>query len=261
MTLRERNRVFEDIGAVRNLVPANFDFAEESDRVERISGQQFSAALPRSLGVTPLLGRWFTETETRPGANSVVVISHHLWQSRFGGARDILGKTVGIDGKATSVIGVMPDRFVFFDPAAEFWIPLAVDEGSSNRYLSLAGRLKPGVTLQQAQQEMNSIAAGLAREFPTTDKDWGIKVIALQQFYVGWVRKPLLILQGVVAFVLLIACANVAGLLLTQAAARSREASMRTALGATRWHIVRQYVTESVLLSVTGGVFGIGLAY
>ncbi len=261
ITLREHNQAFEDIGAVRNLVPANFGFADGSAQVERISGQQFSAALSRALGVNPLLGRWFTEVETRPGASPVVVISYHLWQSRFGSGRDILGKTVNIDGKATPIIGVMPKGFVFFDPAAEFWVPLVVDQGSSNRYLWLAGRLKGAATLRQAQDEMNSIAAGLAEKSPNTNQGWGIRVIALQKFYVGWVRKPLLVLQGVVAFVLLIACANVAGLLLTQATARSKEAAVRTALGASRWHIVRQYVTESVLLSFAGGVLSIGLAY
>jgi predicted permease len=265
LALRERNRVFEYIGGFQYGLSENLRVgSDDSGVAEQVSGQRLTAALPPTLGVSPLLGRWFTDAEAQPGAAATIVIGYRLWQRRFAGAPDVIGKTVRLDGAVTTIIGVMRDGFEFFNQEAEYWAPIRFLPSvlrSPTRFVMVAARLKPGVSFEQAQHEMNSVAAGFAEAFPNTNKDWGIKLEPLQDAYVGWLKKPLLILQGVVAFVLLIACANVAGLLLAQAAARDKEVSVRAALGSSRWRIVRQFLTESVLLSLLGGALGVALAF
>jgi putative ABC transport system permease protein len=260
--LRDENRVLEHVGTVGGVEDtANFTGGPEAP--EQVDGQRFSAEVPRALGAKPLLGRWFTEAEAETEARSVIVIGYRLWQRRFHGAADVLGKIVRIDGEAAAIIGVMPDGWMLFNYPAQFWAPYrlgAAARGSPERVLPLA-RLKPGVTMRQAQAEMNRFAAGLAEAFPATNKGWGIRLEPALDVYVGWVRQPLLIVQGVVALVLLIACANVAGLLLAQAAGRKQELAVRAALGGGRWRIARQFLTESVLLSLAGGLLGMALAY
>jgi putative ABC transport system permease protein len=261
--LREQSRVLEHVGTVGGVDDTATLTGGPGDLPEQVEGQRFSAAVPLALGAKPLLGRWFTAPETEAEANSVVVISYRLWQRRFGGAADVLGKIVRLDGEAAAIIGVMPDGWMLFNYPAQFWAPyrlVPAARGSPDRVLPLA-RLKPGVTMRQAQEEMNRFAAGLAETFPSTNKGWGIRLEPALDVYVGWIRQPLLIVQGVVALVLLIACANVAGLLLAQAAARKKEVAVRAALGAGHWRIARQFLTESILLSLLGGLLGTALAY
>lgn len=228
---------------------------------ERIHGQNATANYFSLLSVAPLHGRVYTPEEDRPGAERVVVLGHRLWIRRFGGDLDIVGKTVTFDADAYTVIGIMPPDFSFFAPESEFWTPLRLNPGmdwsSSGRSLLAFGRLRPGVSLTQAQVEISTIAGQLTQAYPEFDTGWGVNLVPLHEQIVGDVRLALFVLLGAVGFVLLIACANVANLLLARAAARQREIAVRTSLGAGRMRIIRQLLTESLLLSGLGGVLGL----
>src|SRR5947209_10076380 len=214
------------------------------------------------LGADAMLGRTFTPDDAQPGGGDVIILSYGFWQRQFGGARDVIGKSVALDGVKVTIIGVMPPDFKWFikensrsGKPAEFWVPtkLAPRRG---RYLSAVGRLKPGVTFQEAQAEMETITSRLAQEHPEYDTNQGVTLVPVREQLAGEIRTPLLILLGAVVFVLLIACANVANLMLARATARSKEIAIRAALGASRWRVVRQLLIESLLLSFAGGIVG-----
>ena len=261
---KEQSRSFESVGAA-DQDGRDLGVAENGMAAERIEGEGFTPEVFQILGVRPLLGRTFTQEEDQVGAAApVLLISHRLWQRRFASDPNIAGKTIRMGLDTVTILGVMPPDFHLSDENADFWQPLVLNrfqlQGSAP-YLNVVGRLKPGVSAAQAQAEMKSIADQLARNFPTRNKDRGIRVEPLHDALFGWMKQPLWMLEGVVAFVLLIACANVAGLQLARGAARQTEVAVRSALGAGRWRIVRQFLVESVMLSLVGGALGAIVAW
>ncbi len=260
---RAQNHVFEKIG-VYNRNSYNLTGYGEA---ERILTAQVSADLFAALRVNAALGRVFTNDEDKPGATPVVVLSYGLWQRRFGGQSNIVNQALTLNGRSYTVIGVMPQDYAF-PSRVEMWVPvgqLSADPGWQQRGnhpgLYGVGRLKPGVTMQQAQADMNVVAANLAKQYPDSNTSNGIRIRTMMEVMVGdTVKSTLWILFGAVAFVLLIACANIANLLLARATSRRKEMAIRAAMGAGRWRIARQLLTESILLAVVGGGLGLIIA-
>jgi putative ABC transport system permease protein len=230
---------------------------------ERLIGGAVTANFFDVMGMPPVLGRLFAVDHETPGQDSVVVLSYGLWQRRFGGAADVLGRTMTLNGRRRDVIGVMPAALQWPDNA-ELWVPLAPDEQlraqRNSFWLPVIGRLKPGISIEQAQAEMTSIGDRLEHAYPTT-KGYGVYVVGFQEQLIGNIERPLLVLLASVGFVLLIACANLANLMLGRTAARRKELAIRTALGAGRGLLIRQIVTEAFVLALVGGAAGVLLAY
>jgi putative ABC transport system permease protein len=255
---RDQNHVFEDMAAYTE----NDYNLTGLGEPQRLHGVQTTYNLFSVLGVNPILGRSFLPEENTHGARPVAILSFPIWQRRFGGDRGIIGRSIDLDGSSVEVVGVLPPGFSFSENA-EVWSPLDMPY-DPNRRLSLnlqgIGRLKETVSLAQARSEMAGIAARLAELYPATNKNWTVKLVPLQEDVVGEFRTALLVLLGAVVLVLLISCANVANLLLAQAASRQKEVAIRLAIGAARSRIVRQLLTESVILALAGGALGLLLA-
>jgi putative ABC transport system permease protein len=237
--------------------------AEQGGEPERVPRAGVTIRFFDLLGVQPMLGRSFLEEEDRPGSPTAAILSEGLWKRRFGSDRSIVGKTITINARPVTVVGVMAAGFEFPENT-QIWTPAGVnsaEEPRDNRSYSALGRLKPGVELAQAQSQISAINSRLARAFPDTNKGWDAHLVRLHELLVRSVRPSLLILLGAVGCVLLIACANIANLLLVRAAARQKEVAIRTALGAGRGRIVRQMLTESILLSAIGGALGLLLSF
>jgi putative ABC transport system permease protein len=237
-----------------------------NDRPEQLVGLRMGEGLFGLLGARALLGRTLQAEDYQPGKDRVLVLSHKLWQRAFGGDPNVIGRNITLSGESYAVVGVMPPQFQFppfWATRAEMWAPLDLRPRATDRRggsLRVFARLKPGVTLQQAQAEIDAMNKQLALAYPEADAGLNIRVEPLNEKVVGNIRRALLVLSGAVGFVLLIACANVACLLLARLPARQKEAALRVALGASRRRIIRQSLTESLLLSVCGTAVGILLA-
>ncbi|HUQ83570.1 MAG TPA: ABC transporter permease [Gemmatimonadaceae bacterium] len=253
---RDANRTFQALGMWTWSSPS-FTGAGAGG-AERVEGAEVSPNLFGLLGVRPMLGRTFLESEGKAGNDRVVILSYGLWQRRFASDRDIVGKAVTVDLQPYTVVGVMPRGFAFPD-RGQAWVPFVPNkyEAHGNRgYAGAIGRLKSGMTVDAAQRDLDVIMQRLERELPRENEGWRANVITLREDLVGNLRRPLEVFAGAVILLLLIACANVANLTLTRGAARQRELAVRTALGAGRGRIVRQLITESLVLSVSGGLLG-----
>ena len=258
LSWREQTQTFQDLAAIG----FNNYTLTGTGEPEQFSGNPISPALMRVLGLTPVAGRAFTDDEERPSAAPVAMIGEGVWKRRFGADRGLIGRTVILNGAPTTVVGIAPGALNLIS-GGDVYTPLTIDPGKEirlNHVIFTFGRLKPGVSLAQAQAEMNAISIRMGRQYPEI-RDWGIRLISIfDTFVTPELKTGLLVLMCAVLFVLLIACANIANLLLARSAARQTEMAMRTAMGASRNRLVRQMLVESVVLCTAGGVIGFAAA-
>jgi putative ABC transport system permease protein len=257
---RAQSLAFEELAA---MYFKSFNLTD-SGEPERMIGSMVTTNFFQALGVKLIEGREFLPEEERSGSAQVAIIGQGLWQRRFGGDPQIIGKPITLDGRNHTIVGVAPEATRVLQDA-EIWTPLTFDHSEMKvrrfHFLRAIGRLKQGVTLPQAQADIDAVCAGLEKLHPETNKDWRLRLVPMHEYLVGDTRRPLYVLLGAVGLVLLIACANVANLTLAQAARRQKEVALRHALGATRMRLIRQLLTENALLSVTAGAIGLLLAH
>ncbi|HYE71750.1 MAG TPA: ABC transporter permease, partial [Blastocatellia bacterium] len=258
--LRDWQAQSQSFTSLATFVPQSVNLTGRSEP-GRVIGGFVSANFFELLRVNPMLGRTFAKGEDEAGAERVALVNHTVWRDRFGSDPTLIGQTLTLNGQLYTVVGIMPEGFRSPYSEVDIWLPIqnhpnfSADRKATG--LGVMGRLKAGVTIEQAQAEMETIAARLAQEYPETNADRSVNILSLQSLLVERIQSNLLILFGAVGFVLLIACANVANLMLGRAVTRQREMALRAALGATRSRIIRQILTESLILSLTGGTIGL----
>src|SRR3954453_16139408 len=259
---RDRNRSFEQLAAgfVMGAIPRNWSANGDA---RQLKGAMVTAGFFGALGISPVLGRSFSRDDEQIQVDQTVILAHHTWQQVFGGDPSVTGRVVRLDGSPVTIIGVMPTAFDF-PRSADFWYPTPMRHASLNRrfahFLFVVGRLRPGLTQADAQRDLDSIASQPGVDFPSTNKGWGMHLQPLEEQIVGGVRPVLWMLLGAVGLVLLIACVNIANLLLAPYGARQRELATRIAIGAIRGRILRQLLTENLLLAAIAGGLAIAIA-
>jgi putative ABC transport system permease protein len=260
---RQRTRTFDSIGIFRY---RGFTLTREGE-ADRVSSVDVSPVLFRLLGVAPVVGRIFTDDEERPANGRPVILSHGAWMRRFGGDPGVLGRSLRLDDATHTVVGVMPQDFQFppTDREVELWSPLTLDltalASRPHRMYQAIGRLTTGATIDEARQDMAAVASGIARENPDTQEGWGVTIVPAHEQVVGKIGETLWILFGAVVLVLVIACANIANLLLARSARAARDFAVRSAFGASGWVLLRRSLVESTLLTLSGGAVGLLVAW